>query len=528
MHDRRRHGYGKGKGQISAAWGILVILLTIYLWSDGSPSEDEEAALGEAEDALRQVRHNVDDIQREIETLHHLKHVEHVKVVDADEGQEGSNSGSEGSNQGSADAAQFAYVTVVSVESYVDGALVMGESLKKMSAMVQDGSCQLVCVASMPGVSDDSASRLRKVGWNVVQVKGLARHVPKAHWADSFDKLYIFSLTQFKRIVFVDSDMLAVKNPDKLFSSTKLQNESYIGAIGNNPKHHKGPYFQTGMLVLQPSKKVASDLFKLFHSESLPKKKHGIYNSLNARDGMLMRTYFGARYTTISNMYSKHLAPWEDASDVKMAHFRGSFKPWYNIASMFAKKPEELAFGDMYRKWWEYYDKLHKEHAGDESWSENDPSKYYWMLRHTDDAYFKKLSSVEEGDRNMTRTGLTLHKGKKGKSCDEVCKATSTEWCDEEALTFLHLSDCNTLKKAFSCSTCIFAEFRKDHPGAEAPCFIPEQDQCLQNFNMDPRMKAACSDKHASVARLCPCITSDGLKTKAERWTGQGDSMILT
>ena len=68
------------------------------------------------------------------------------EVAKEDAGESGSSSGGGG---GGGSGAKYAYVTVVSVESYIEGALVLGESLRKESEMVKvcdDANSLLVLV----------------------------------------------------------------------------------------------------------------------------------------------------------------------------------------------------------------------------------------------------------------------------------------------------------------------------------------------------------------------------------------------
>ena len=373
-------------------------------------------------------------------------------------------------------------------------------------------------------ITENSVQRLKNAGWTVVEVKSLGKRVPKSHWADSFDKLYIFGLTQFKKVVFMDTDMLALESPDEIFHKVKLPNSSYIGAIGSNPKskHHK-PYFQSGMIVFIPSRKVFHDLMKMFSDESLP-KKHGKLNTLNSRDGSLLRDYFGARYVPVSKAYSKHLAPWESWDGIKMVHFRGAFKPWNAPSAALEKTPDELTFGPQHRLWWMYYDRLHKEEtrhvkgAWGPDGSPVDPHTHYWMMRETGKSYIRRTEAYDVASRNLTKEGLVVVKGGRGMSCEDVCQEQDGAlWCDEEALSFSQLSDCTVLRDVFHCKKCEWAEHREGFAAAEAPCAV--KDTCLRNYMADPRMPVSCSDKHDTAARLCPCSTKKVLSAKPIRYT---------
>ena len=367
-------------------------------------------------------------------------------------------------------------------------------------------------------------TRMEKAGWTVVQVDGLSTRVPKSHWADSFDKLYMFGLTQYQKAVFMDSDMMALASPDDLFTSVVLEGSDWVGAIGSSHHAHKKGYFQSGMMVFHPAKKVYTELMKDFTDGSMPGHSKSKYNTMNSRDGAMLRQYFGERYVPVSKMYSKHLAPWESTKGVKMVHFRGSFKPWYNPHDMLEKKPEELAFGPHYRLWWTFYDALHRRETQHitGAWGpkgRTHPQTHYWLLRHRDETYTRRTVAAALTHRNKTREGTSLVRGKRGQSCTDAC-ASAKLLCDEEALSFLQVSDCTVLKRAFRCTACDWAEKRDGFAAAEAPCYVGpvgenDEGKCLRNYMVDPRMPAACAHSHVSAERLCSCATKETLDNAA-------------
>ena len=537
---REQKDYGTFMGWSVVVLSLVAVLILIFTMY-GLPQKDSGDTIGQDWDGeTDKLLQKTDSILRKIRR--DLKRERDSEPEREDNDQQESNKNEDNSEAEEKQDpspqhtdAKFAYVAVVSLESYIDGAIVMGLSLRNLSSLVQKGSCKLVCIV-VNTLSEESKKRLDTAGWIVKEVEPLHVHVPKAHWADSFDKLYVFGLTQFKRVVLVDSDMLTVADSDAIFD-TKLKNASYIGAIGNNPKHHKGPYFQSGMLVIIPSRKVYNDLFTMLLSESAPKKPNGIYNKLNARDGSLLRTYFVDRYTTISNSYSKHLAPWEPlfATKIRMLHFRGSFKPWYSPEAMYESKPDELAFGPGYRLWWEYYEEFHRKEMKNwedgATWGINgdkNPSDFVWMLRNTKKEYMRKLTKTRFTESNFTKVGILLVKGNLGESCDTACKhhGKSHKWCDEESLSFTPLSDCSLLKRAFSCTHCMYADYRKDFPASEAPSFVTEKDVCLRNYQLDPRTKPTCGDKHDDSRRLCPCYEKGDIDNSPTVWSGEDFEII--
>eukprot|EP00759_Apiculatamorpha_spiralis_P045906 PhF_6_TR42653/c0_g1_i8/m.64241 len=131
----------------------------------------------------------------------------------------------------------YAYVMIISNEQYVDGAMVLGYTLRKHSDLLRRGECALVILITQNRVGEVSKQRLQRAGFTeIIEVVSLAKRVPNSYWKDTFDKLYMFNLTKYQKVVFMDSDMLVI-NPgmDKLFSK-KIPSPKHVGAIGGLPK----------------------------------------------------------------------------------------------------------------------------------------------------------------------------------------------------------------------------------------------------------------------------------------------------
>ena len=111
-----------------------------------------------------------------------------------------------------------AYVTLLSSKSYLQGVVVLNRSL------VASGSrYPFYCVLSV-SIDEETEQILRKEGIRCIRllhsaVTGNINPLGQgfSHWNYTFDKLLIWGLTQFEKIVFLDCDMLVVRNIDGLF-----------------------------------------------------------------------------------------------------------------------------------------------------------------------------------------------------------------------------------------------------------------------------------------------------------------------
>jgi hypothetical protein len=72
---------------------------------------------------------------------------------------------------------------------------------------------------------------------------------PQSRWTHSFGKLAIFSLTGFDKLVYVDSDMLILRNLDKLFARPHMS-AVVAGRSFPGDEHWRG--LNSGLMVVKP------------------------------------------------------------------------------------------------------------------------------------------------------------------------------------------------------------------------------------------------------------------------------------
>lgn len=151
------------------------------------------------------------------------------------------------------------YVTLLSNKSYLEGVLVLSRSLKAVQAQYP-----LYCVLSV-SVDNEVQKELEQEGIGCIRLAHAAvdgNVNPEgqgfSHWNFTFDKLQIWGLTQFEKIVFLDSDMLIVNNIDELFErepfSAVCADSSYPGNEG------WAGGLNSGLMVIEPNKETEKQL----------------------------------------------------------------------------------------------------------------------------------------------------------------------------------------------------------------------------------------------------------------------------
>eukprot|EP01012_Entosiphon_sulcatum_P032828 TRINITY_DN41683_c0_g1_i1.p1 TRINITY_DN41683_c0_g1~~TRINITY_DN41683_c0_g1_i1.p1 ORF type:complete len:593 (-),score=84.39 TRINITY_DN41683_c0_g1_i1:8-1786(-) len=360
------------------------------------------------------------------------------------------------------DSRQFAYISIISNEKYVDGALVLAWTLQKHSQLVLRRECDLHLLVP-EGLSDDSTARLHAAGWTkVLPIKDLSPLVPRSKMKNTFNKLYMFGLTQYKKIAFLDADVLCLGNPDRLFHY-KLPNESYVGAIGRPGDL----YFKTGMMVVQPSARVFEDVMAALRS--------GDYNHAGGRDGKLLRNVFHGRFVSVNPIYSQYLRPWVRLQGTVVFHFRGEFKPWYNPNALQTVKPEFIEYGPGFRLWWEAYHEMHfalwgyaKHIAAGWGGAKRGPGvtakTHVWLLRHTPEEYVQKIWELKDSE---IKSKPLLPGGHR--TCDTLC-VVAHEDCDKKRHKDPQQKEdpCNTVCNRNHCHT--LCEPEKSEAGSKVRC----------------------------------------------------------
>ncbi|KAK6150616.1 hypothetical protein DH2020_015548 [Rehmannia glutinosa] len=132
-----------------------------------------------------------------------------------------------------------AYATILhSAYVYVCGAIVAAQSIR------MSGSTRDLVILVDDSISDYHRSGLELAGWQVRTIQRIRN--PKAE-KDSYNewnysKFRLWQLTDYDKIIFIDSDLLILRNIDFLFQMPE------ISATGNN-----GPLFNSGVMVIEPS-----------------------------------------------------------------------------------------------------------------------------------------------------------------------------------------------------------------------------------------------------------------------------------
>ena len=164
----------------------------------------------------------------------------------------------------------------------------------------------------------------------------------------TFTKINLWRLIQFRKIIYVDSDVVALRAPDELFSLP----ESFAAA----PDVGWPDAFNTGVMVIAPH---MGDYWAL-------RTLAAAGDSFDGADQGLLNQYFEhkpwkrlsfAYNCTPSANYQYEPAYRYYKQNISMVHFIGSEKPWQKGRSV---KGAPSAYQELLSRWWAVYDRHFK------------------------------------------------------------------------------------------------------------------------------------------------------------------------
>lgn len=225
-----------------------------------------------------------------------------------------------------------AYVGVLSTSSYLLGILGVAECLKRVNSkypfyvVITDQ----ISVEIEKLLNDRGVKTIRRKSIEIPEIirsKNLKGEF--SHWTYTFDKLSIFELTEFDKIVYLDADIYIRKNIDALFDYPHMSttpNRKY------GPNITPPPELISGLLVVEPQSGLLDKFSNILLSISDKRQSVG--------DQDILQEY----YTDWANMPELHLDLKYNCfftyldyyikycnyllSDIYVFHFLLSKKPW--------------------------------------------------------------------------------------------------------------------------------------------------------------------------------------------------------
>ena len=220
------------------------------------------------------------------------------------------------------------YATLLSSDSFLEGVLMLNWSLKKTKAKYP------LFVLCSDTVSTHILELLKR---HNLMYQVLDSHISidetyintdggHKHWNYTFDKLYMWSLTQFDKIVYLDSDMQVIRNIDFLFQ------KPHMSAVRADEWNEPGlDKLNSGLMVIEPNMKEFVGLKDMVESQVVKLKNMGDQDIIRAyyadwgkHPELTLAPGLNVLYSEITHGIIKE----KNVSPVFVIHYIGQRKPW--------------------------------------------------------------------------------------------------------------------------------------------------------------------------------------------------------
>lgn len=232
-----------------------------------------------------------------------------------------------------------AYITLLSTLNYLPGVLVLHESL------CQVGAAYPLHVAVSKNIPGHVDALLAQRGMAVIRLPAPIE-IPavfqekSGHWNYTFDKLHLFGLTQFDKLVYLDSDMMVLANIDELFARPHMS-----AVAAGRMVHPDWRRLNSGLMVIVPERSLPEKISATLHKaitevQALGSQYLGDQDLINAYynewpylKNLHLDDGYNMFYSEIDVYLGKHgyaLPPARAHQGrlVRIVHFVGPHKPW--------------------------------------------------------------------------------------------------------------------------------------------------------------------------------------------------------
>lgn len=226
------------------------------------------------------------------------------------------------------------YITTITNWSYYKGLKVLIKSFRKTNSLIP-------LFVMLPTDSDEKLkSAVRKLGVPIIEcdtipLSDAAKASNKIeHWNQTFFKLNIMRLTQFKKLIYIDADMLILKNIDHLFAYPAIS-----ATTGGKAAHPEWTEFNSGLMVVEPNLEQFHRLIKSI--EPAMNRRQAL--NLGYGDQDVFNQFYPAWHTEpehhFDEIYNAECCyldalmqerSFQDFSEIYILHYIGANKIWNN------------------------------------------------------------------------------------------------------------------------------------------------------------------------------------------------------
>lgn len=232
---------------------------------------------------------------------------------------------------------RYIYATLLSTPGYLQGIKVLYKSLCKYGKL----RYPFVCFCSQ-GLPEHCIEELKWYGIECIrlssyaledstfqEMKSLYSSSKVSHWAYTFDKLFLFGMEQYDKIVFLDSDMMVLNDINELFDKPNMS-----AVQAGRFKYPDWVRLNSGCMVFTPNKDTEKGLF----DSILPAINERASQGLECGDQDVINYYFNnwpgqenlhlpQSYNVFFSWLPEYIERYGKSVDI--VHFIGGGKPWF-------------------------------------------------------------------------------------------------------------------------------------------------------------------------------------------------------
>lgn len=215
-------------------------------------------------------------------------------------------------------------------------------------SILQTNSTKDLLLLADDSISQKSLRGLKAAGWKIKLIQRIrSPHAKKGAYNEyNYSKLRIWQLIEYDKVIFIDADLIVLKNLDAFFRYPQLS------AVGNDKY-----IFNSGVIVVEPSKCMFNGLMK----------KRFTFTSYNGGD----QGFLNEAFTWWHRFHTKvnHLKVFEGTDNpgrkipenVHTIHYLG-LKPWmcyrdYDCNWDMSGR-QRYASDSAHKRWWKVYDAM--------------------------------------------------------------------------------------------------------------------------------------------------------------------------
>lgn len=220
-----------------------------------------------------------------------------------------------------------AYITLLSTKEYLNGVLALHQSLLNVGAKYP------LVVGITPNIDPTIRDVLFQKKIEVIELQGFS--YPKeckrlfsltgaAHWFYTSAKINIFGLEEFEKLVYIDSDMLVIRNIDELFERPHGTASQDGPEVLEEPEKHQS--LNSGLIVIEPSKDIEEKLKDICikHKVQDQDALTILYPDWKDKKELHLPPTYNLFFPFLNQYYLRGV----DISNVKVFHFVGKEKPF--------------------------------------------------------------------------------------------------------------------------------------------------------------------------------------------------------